>query len=1000
MGAMTQRTITHGEHEVHEVREDEHDINFDDNRDFAAKKWSTTVEAQEISAGDWARSRNVGNYEEFGDWIRASIRDSRTPQQESHLRSLLLLARPMLGFINAFEKLIAPEKVDMNILWVLSYINISLALPHNEKLKRITPWLGALRRNLDQLTQCVENARDDNSTRSEITDVFEPILQILTGLIKFQRTYVMETQFAKAYVTIKEHIDLNTAQIEDVVYHFRQISMHSKANIDQSSSRVAFRGVPFRSVENPYDRAAFPVDNLPKIRTEIFFGREANIERVDKFLGNQTVQQLRTYLIYGQRGVGKTQIALEYARLYRSKFDAVFWIRCETSASLRQSFSEIAVKLELAQQDQLSRFEENQIKVLEWLTKTNKTWLLIYDNAEREQKLASYWPREAVGSVLLTSRSYFNFEHKERREGETIPVFDEDERWELLMKLLGDEWQHKHLGGHKGNIEREAARNLLRRLGGLALAIAQAAAMVKDNRLTGDQSIATLYKIFEEHSLRLPPRLSGGRDHKIHALDAIWSIALNVLTTNARSLLGVFCLLSPDAMPVDIFLPRNQARLDKTNLAFCKQPVTNIAAWEISPDMEAAVDELTKAGLIRKDGRNFVIHRVIQEAMNYVNIEELQQSFDAATELLHEAFPLQLKSQPLHDEWPRCQFYIQHVVHLTKMYSSYQRGNNGNVVPDLNFIRLLSNAGWYLYEVADYAECIDMMNIACSACDDKSSLLYSHLLNALGSSYVEVNKLKKGRAVFDEALKIRVRKLDEDDLQLASTYANIGNIDTSQGNFDEAQESFEKAARIRQARGEEQDLNVGLAFLQLGRNWFLRSRDETYHAIKMYDKAETCFMRSAGKSQPYMAHLYYARGNLELERGELMTANMQYEKCRDVCLNLWPVHPLTCAVYYKIGCVYIARGRKFHENALLNLEKAFNIAMIRSSNEVDGTTARIQWKQAEVMIDDPIRRPDGLKLREGMKTVLPDIAAELELAVDPEWEDDEAFDQLVPGFFR
>jgi hypothetical protein len=295
----------------------------------------------------------------------------------------------------------------------------------------------------------------------------------------------------------------------------------------------------------------------------------------------------------------------------------------------------------------------------------------------------------------LTSRSYYNFEHKERREGETIPVFTDEERWDLLMKLLGQQWQNQHLGGQQGLLERAAAQKLLDRLGGLALAIAQAANLILEVKVTGDQSIVTLLRIFEESRVRLPLRLSGHRDVMTHALDTVWSIALNVLTPNARSLLGVFSLLAPDSILIDLFLPSNQARLNG-RLAFCKQEDPSIPAVEMSKDMFAAVKELKEAGLIRQDKRVFVIHRVIQEAMNYMDMNDLQESFDAATQLLHEAFPLRVKGRPLHDVWPRCQMYVQHIVHLSNSFVIYRQGRHGVIVPDIDFVRVLSNCGWYV----------------------------------------------------------------------------------------------------------------------------------------------------------------------------------------------------------------------------------------------------------------------------------------------------------------
>lgn len=120
-------------------------------------------------------------------------------------------------------------------------------------------------------------------------------------------------------------------------------------------------------------------------------------------------------------------------------------------------------------------------------------------------------------------------------------------------------------------------------------------------------------------------------------MDTIWSIAFNALSPNARSILGVLALLSPDKILIDLFLPSDQIWLDG-RLEFCRQketlnPNTRAALSEVlnpSAAFQEAIDELLAANLIRLDGRDISMHRVIQEAMNYYTVEDLQKSLDAA----------------------------------------------------------------------------------------------------------------------------------------------------------------------------------------------------------------------------------------------------------------------------------------------------------------------------------------------------------------------------------
>lgn len=86
---------------------------------------------------------------------------------------------------------------------------------------------------------------------------------------------------------------------------------------------------------------------IKRTRNERFYGRADELKKIDEYLGARDITTLRTYTIYGRRGVGKTDLALEYAHRNRAGYDAIFWINCETRLSLRLSFSEMAVTLGL-----------------------------------------------------------------------------------------------------------------------------------------------------------------------------------------------------------------------------------------------------------------------------------------------------------------------------------------------------------------------------------------------------------------------------------------------------------------------------------------------------------------------------------------------------------------------------------------------------------------------------------------------------------------------------
>jgi hypothetical protein len=509
---------------------------------------------------------------------------------------------------------------------------------------------------------------------------------------------------------IKEYLE----SMESTIRHLKSMGTMSKINQVQASNYVEL-GLRDRDAERDgAEKALFPVQCLPAFHTKFFTGRNKEIDSIHGRLASTEVHKLQSYLIYGRRGIGKTQIALEYSRRYGESYDAIFWIQCETSASLRTSFTEIAVALELDGADKNGHFEENLVKVLRWLRRTKKRWLLIYDNAERGQLLKGYWPVGARGSILLTSRNFYNFFEDDQRHGETVPLFNEEERWNLLMAHLGPEWEAQHFaeGDMMVEVEKAAAKTLLDKTGGLPLAITHAASLIKNPNIGGspsrpyDTSVRGFLEVFRESYIRLSERQSGPRDPLFHSLDTIWSIAFSALSPNARALLGVLALLCPDLILIDLFQPSDQGRLTE-KLAFCRTGSGDLmnrpqfqTIIQPSIELQKAIEELETAAFISRVHREMRIHREVQEVINYQGAQDLKERFDAAVNIVYDAFPKQDSGRPLSDQWDSCRRSIQHAIHLANKFSLYSKERPGAEAPLKNLsstdvlLRLLANCAW------------------------------------------------------------------------------------------------------------------------------------------------------------------------------------------------------------------------------------------------------------------------------------------------------------------
>jgi hypothetical protein len=101
---------------------------------------------------------------------------------------------------------------------------------------------------------------------------------------------------------------------------------------------------------------------------------------------------------------------------------------------------------------------------------------------------------------------------------------------------------------------------------------------------------------------------------------------------------------------------------------------------------------LVKRKLIKQDAKIYSIHRAVQEAVNYHDVDDLQNSFNIASRLAYEAFPKRELNEPLFKKWSKCQEYIPHGVQLSRRFSDYAA--SGTLKGSEYFVKLLSSCAW------------------------------------------------------------------------------------------------------------------------------------------------------------------------------------------------------------------------------------------------------------------------------------------------------------------
>ncbi|MFC4493693.1 FxSxx-COOH system tetratricopeptide repeat protein [Streptomyces ovatisporus] len=146
-------------------------------------------------------------------------------------------------------------------------------------------------------------------------------------------------------------------------------------------------------------------------RNSQFTGRDELLNDVQQRLTDAGPGASACALI-GMSGIGKTQIAAEYAHRFSPDYDVVWWVNSDQRNTQRDRFGELAVELGLTESSEPGE----RIRAVRDALRRGKPysrWLLVFDGWEETDEIAQYLPQGGTGHVLITSRNRSWGEHTE-----------------------------------------------------------------------------------------------------------------------------------------------------------------------------------------------------------------------------------------------------------------------------------------------------------------------------------------------------------------------------------------------------------------------------------------------------------------------------------------------------------------------------------------------------------------------------------------------------------
>lgn len=609
-----------------------------------------------------------------------------------------------------------------------------------------------------------------------------------------------------------------------------------------------------------------------------FVGRESYLGQLKRVCLGKKFQKLPITVLWGEGGIGKSEIAIAFARKYLKHFSFVFQIECDNSEVYRKSYQKLAgcLKIPYEHEDDTKFLIKRVHEYLEQHS-FSKPWLLIYDNTYEALDL----PSRGEGCVLVTTRCRTGWRNHHCLQ---VSPFSEEEALELFSVIT----QKKATAMRK---------ELIRELERFPLVLNQTAHYITQiPGMTEKKYLALLRrdKPLLIEAIGLPAQYPYG-------LQASWAITSNHLKKRdalAYECLYFFSYLYPYKIPLNWM---------KKWLLF-RDPT--LSSFQINIIAHRILKILYDWSLIRYDKatETIFLHRLRQELLQNEVKDDLERLrvltafFRKVTENIGgiEEVEWNMKHWGILTEWE------PHILWTLNTYSD-------KLSPEdlVYFKTLIGNFKWVYgeYDQAElfHREALDILRQDLS----HQTAKIATALKDLGKCLERKGKYLEALKLHQEALDLRIRLFGEEHIDVSHSLHNLAWVSIRLGKYEKAREIYEKVLVMRKKLLGEHHVYVGNALHFLGVTLFNQGN---YVEAKRYLKKGLNLRKMIhGEQHSDVAHSLHYLAQVAIKLGNYNQAFQLNEKSMGLRKKLHGIyHPYTTSSMQLFAEIYSHQGNYDH----------------------------------------------------------------------------------------